>query len=412
MTGMFFPFDSLIAEHRQLGLVVALLIGFAFGFVLERAGFGRSTKLAAQFYLTDLTVFKVMFGAIITAMLGLVVAAGVGLVDLAALSAQAVSFTYLWPMLFGGLLLGVGFIVSGYCPGTSIVASASGNLDGVATVGGVVVGSVLYGELYALFPAVSNFHSSSNMGHFFLYQWLGIPVPVLAVVVTAVALGGFVGAEKVERLMAARKAKHEAEAGDGFAIGTAPRRPRPYVFSALAGTAVLALATLALPVAPKAAAPKRAGTIAQNQLARRVLDAAWTMRILDVRAKKSCAKQRIPGAECVPLKSLGQLGLAYAPASRDLVLVGSGTLDPAYIKAALAYGGEVRVLSGGFDGWRRYALSKPVPPKPGAPVEAQQAFSFRAALYTAMTGAAPPPPPAAGPVKFVPKKKKGGGGCG
>ena len=108
-----FPFDSLSAGSRETGLVVGTLIGVGFGFTLERAGFGRAQKLAAQFYGTDLTVLKVMFSAVVTAMLGMVVLSSAGLLDFKAVADQATSATFLWPMLVGGLALGVGFIVSG-----------------------------------------------------------------------------------------------------------------------------------------------------------------------------------------------------------------------------------------------------------------------------------------------------------
>jgi uncharacterized membrane protein YedE/YeeE len=134
---------ALPSLNHGLFLLIAVGLGFGFGFVLERAGFGRSTKLAGQFYLHDMTVFKVMFSAIVTAMLGVLVLEGLGLLDLTALSESALSFTYLWPMVAGGFLLGVGFIVSGYCPGTSVVATASGNLDGLVTVVGVVTGTLV-----------------------------------------------------------------------------------------------------------------------------------------------------------------------------------------------------------------------------------------------------------------------------
>ena len=110
---MIFPFESLAAGSRELGLVMGVIIGMGFGFVLERAGFGRATKLAAQFYLRDMTVFKVMFTAIVTAMLGLVGASAFGLADLRAISESIASWTYIWPMLIGGVLLGAGFIISG-----------------------------------------------------------------------------------------------------------------------------------------------------------------------------------------------------------------------------------------------------------------------------------------------------------
>ena len=63
-------------------LVVAPLIGFGFGWFLERGGLGHAPKLAGQFYLTDLTVFKVMFSALVTAMLGAFWLDRIGLLDL------------------------------------------------------------------------------------------------------------------------------------------------------------------------------------------------------------------------------------------------------------------------------------------------------------------------------------------
>src|SRR6266568_3601430 len=159
---MIFPFESLSDERRALGLGVAVVVGIAFGFVQERSGFGRAQKLVGQFYGYDMTVLKVMFTAIVTAMLGTVVLSGLGLLDL-----HAVEFnypTYLWPMIVGGLILGVGFILSGYCPGTSFVAATSGKLGG-----------------------------------FFLYQWLHVPRPLLAVLIAILAVVAFAAASRIER---------------------------------------------------------------------------------------------------------------------------------------------------------------------------------------------------------------------
>ncbi|MBW1881059.1 MAG: YeeE/YedE family protein, partial [Deltaproteobacteria bacterium] len=112
------PLYGLDILGYQGGLVVFTLVGVAFGFVLERAGFGQAPILAAQFYGTDMRVLKVMFTAIVTALLGLTLFSGLGILDL---SLVQVTPTYLWPALIGGLLLGVGFVVSGYCPGTAVV---------------------------------------------------------------------------------------------------------------------------------------------------------------------------------------------------------------------------------------------------------------------------------------------------
>jgi uncharacterized membrane protein YedE/YeeE len=222
-------FDSLAGNPRVVGLAVAVVVGLAFGFVMERAGFGRAQKLVGQFYGNDLTVLKVMFTAIASAMLGAVILAGVGLLDL-----EAIQFnypTYLWPMIVGGLMLGVGFVVSGYCPGTSFVASASGKLDGLATVLGVVGGSVLYAELE---PRMGAFPNSGKLGTFTLARLFHVPPAVVAAAVAAVAIGAFTLAEVIERRVSGQ-AEH------------APARSRRWVFVGLATLTVVAIATLAFP---------------------------------------------------------------------------------------------------------------------------------------------------------------------
>jgi hypothetical protein len=92
-------------------LGAGLLVGVAFGFVLERAGLGDPKKLVGLFYLEDFTMLKVMFSAIAVASAGIALLAVLGLMDLAALAVQP---TYLWPQIVGGLVLGAGFALGGY----------------------------------------------------------------------------------------------------------------------------------------------------------------------------------------------------------------------------------------------------------------------------------------------------------
>ncbi len=114
------PLETLLG--KPLMYLVFGTIGFFFGFVLENAGFGNSRKLAAQFYFHDMTVLKVMFGAIVTAMVLIFITVGLGILDFNQLW---VNPTYLASAIVGGLIMGVGFIVGGYCPGTSLVAMAT-----------------------------------------------------------------------------------------------------------------------------------------------------------------------------------------------------------------------------------------------------------------------------------------------
>ncbi|WP_242345232.1 YeeE/YedE thiosulfate transporter family protein [Anaeromyxobacter terrae] len=232
-----FPIEALSDERRALGMAVAVVVGIGFGFVLERSGFGRAQKLVGQFYGYDFTVLKVMFTAIVTAMLGLVVLSSAGVVDLAAI--QFNYPTYLWPMIVGGLLLGAGFVMSGYCPGTSLVATASGKLDGVSTVLGVVAGGLVYAHVE---PALGAFPNSGKLGALSLSAWLGLPAPIVAAFVVAIAIAAFLAGERIERMVAGAA---EAVAPTGAA--------RKWIFVGLVAVALAGVAMLALPTGTSAA---------------------------------------------------------------------------------------------------------------------------------------------------------------
>ncbi len=197
---MIFPTDALAQEAlTPLSLAGALLIGTAFGFVLERAGFGRAQVLVAQFYGTSMAVYRTMFTAVVTAALGTSLLAVAGLLDLRAVTIDYP--TFIWPMAVGGLMVGAGFVVSGYCPGTSVVAAASGKLDGALTVAGVVAGSLLYAEVQ---PTLGGFHDSGNMGSLLLYDLFHLPPPVLAFGLLVAAVLTFKGAGHIDRARAAK----------------------------------------------------------------------------------------------------------------------------------------------------------------------------------------------------------------
>src|SRR5512134_1164057 len=125
---MNFPLPEFVAVSAANPWTYVLfgVIGFAFGYTLETAGFGDSRKLAAQFYFKELTVLKVMFTAIAVAMTLTFGAVGLGYLDF---NQVWVNPTYLASGVVGGLIMGVGFIVGGFCPGTSIVGAATGKID-------------------------------------------------------------------------------------------------------------------------------------------------------------------------------------------------------------------------------------------------------------------------------------------
>jgi len=190
---MIAPFFETGAFGETASLAVALLIGIAFGWFLERSGMGSATKLAGQFYLRDLTVFKVMFTAIITAMLGVFWLGRVGVLDVDRIF---VPETWILPQLIGGIVFGVGFAVAGLCPGTSCVAAATGRIDGIAVVAGMFAGVVGTG---LFFNRLEAFYLSMPRGVFTLPQLFNVSHGVVVFAVVIIALAGFKIADSIER---------------------------------------------------------------------------------------------------------------------------------------------------------------------------------------------------------------------
>lgn len=195
------PFFKFGLFGDEASLIVACVIGIGFGFFLEQAGFGSAKKLTDQFYFKDMAVFRVMFTAIVTAMLGLFYLAAAGWVDLSLVYIQP---TYLWPQIVGGLLLGVGFVVGGYCPGTSVVAMATGKVDALVNIAGIFAGIFLIGELW---PSITGFAESSALGRLTLPEVFHLPAGLVVLLVVLMAVGGFWGAGVLERRFADRPAK-------------------------------------------------------------------------------------------------------------------------------------------------------------------------------------------------------------
>lgn len=193
----YFKFDFFSADFS---LVVAVIIGIGFGFALERGGLGNARILAAQFYFTEMRVLKVMFSAIVTAMLGLFFFTAFGWLDL---SLVFYTNTYIVPQVVGGLILGFGFVIGGYCPGTSCVSAATGRVDGMIYLLGVMSGIFVFGEV---FPWIENFYYSTNLGKQTLMDWLGLPYGMIVLLVVVMAVGAFVAAEWGEKKMALKKA--------------------------------------------------------------------------------------------------------------------------------------------------------------------------------------------------------------
>jgi len=183
------PFDLQALIGNSGSYFLYLAIGFGFGFILESSGFGDARRLAAQFYFRELRVIKVMFTAIVVAMTLIFWSTALGLLDYDEIW---VNPTYLWPGIVGGLIMGLGFIMGGYCPGTSLVSMVTLKLDGMFFALGMVTGILAFGETVGYFNA---FWHSGAMGRFTLPEFLHLETGWVVFLVVCMALVMFVGFE-------------------------------------------------------------------------------------------------------------------------------------------------------------------------------------------------------------------------
>ena len=201
-----FPLHLESLLSKPLTYLVFLLIGFLFGYVLEISGFNHSPRLASQFYFKDLRVFKVFFTAIVVGMLLLFLSSAVGLLDY---NLIWVNPTYLWSGIVGGLIMGVGFILGGFCPGTSLVALATLKIDGIFFVLGGLVGVFIFGETVDLYKF---FFNGSYYGRLTLMDVFNIPTGIVVILVTLMALFMFLGGEQLEKIYGKKDPKKAPKA--------------------------------------------------------------------------------------------------------------------------------------------------------------------------------------------------------
>ncbi|QWD64693.1 YeeE/YedE thiosulfate transporter family protein [Polynucleobacter sp. MWH-UH2A] len=168
-------------------ILSGLLLGMGFGFVLERAGFGNPNKLTGQFRLSDWSVFKVMFTAIVFASVGLFLLEKIGLVDAGNLFVPP---AFLGAAAIGGALVGAGFAIGGYCPGTSVVGFMSGRIDAAIFLIGLLLGTVLFAGIYPGIEFLTTFGEYSKADS--LPDALNVSALSVDVVMVIAAIGVFI----------------------------------------------------------------------------------------------------------------------------------------------------------------------------------------------------------------------------
>ncbi len=173
--------------------IIAIIIGLAFGYILEASGFSSSRKLAGVFYGYDFVVLKVFFTAAVIAVIGIFYLDYLGYLDFDQLYIHP---TYLWGAIIGGVIMGVGFVTGGFCPGTSVCGAAIGKIDAMVFILGILIGVFVFSELYTLFEPI---YDGYFLGNQTLMDSLGVSPYWFIFVFTIIALVAFFVVDQIRK---------------------------------------------------------------------------------------------------------------------------------------------------------------------------------------------------------------------
>nr|WP_321452132.1 YeeE/YedE thiosulfate transporter family protein [uncultured Carboxylicivirga sp.] len=282
----------------DFSLIIALILGFGFGFSLEQAGFGSTRKLVGLFYGYDFTVLKVFFTAGVTAMVGVVLLNHLGLLNVDIIY---INPTFLYAALIGGGIMGVGFIVGGFCPGTSICAAATGKIDGMTFILGALIGVFAFTES---FPLISSLNTAGNMGNVLIFETLGMSREVFALVIIFVAVGAFYGVQKIEDIVNKQNPTHSNKTIINYTLSV--------------GIAViLVIITIVTPTRSELMQNRiekmlsshsiTIQTMDGDEVANQLMNQYYRYNVIDVRSKEEFEAFHIPSAINIPLTDLAKL---------------------------------------------------------------------------------------------------------
>lgn len=396
--------------NPELNLFFAFVIGLGFGYVLEQAGFSSSRKLAGVFYGYDFVVLRVFFTAAVTAMTGLIAFNYLGWVNYDLLY---INPFYLWSALIGGVIMGFGFILGGFCPGTSLVAAIIGRIDAWFFVLGSMIGIFFFGHFYQLFEGI---FTGYFLGNPFVFESLGLSRSAFALLLIAVAIMAFFVTQIIEDKV--------------NGISEKERKLRPSYWVPAVIVLFIGLLFLVLPQQPRS---KWYETSAQSLLselvqAKHVVGVdevgynlinpeARPMLLVDVRPAEAYTAFALPGAINMPKEKI--LQPAYVrfleEADRDIVFYSYGSTDASevWLLARRAGFEQVFIMEGGLNNFFAYFFEEEDKEPSYKHMDIYQArFRERARNYFREGKATPKVEERAVPVtKIVEIEMPPGGGC-
>jgi len=292
------PLEALNIITAEFDYILALLIGIAFGFVLEQAGFSSSKRLAGLFYGSDFVVLRVFFTAALTTIIGVIILDYIGFLDS---SLIFINPTFLGSAIVGGVIMGLGFIMGGFCPGTSICAAAIGKIDAIVFIGGLFIGVFIFAEL---FPFYEGFYHGSSYGDIKIFNTLGMSQAWFIFILVFIALLAFIVTYFIEQKVTKKPISGLFQT----------MKAMPYHSIAVFATLIITLFVINLPdrktkivTSVKKEMIKGDYTMAMisaEELSFKILETDENIKIVDVRPDSVFAKLSIPGASNIPAERL------------------------------------------------------------------------------------------------------------
>ena len=355
---------------NEFNLIVAFFVGCGFGFILEQAGFSSAKKLTGLFYGTDFTVLRVFFTAAITAMLGVILLSEVGLIDASLIYVHP---TFMKSAIVGGVIMGCGFVIGGYCPGTSLCGAAIGKIDAFFFVAGGLLGVFAFAEF---FTQIETFYTADPRGDLLINDWLGVSRGVFAAGLIAAAVLAFIVTSLIE-----------ARLNPDSPVKSFPRGRHAIAMVALLaiGWFVAITPERETRLTEKAADPayEQAHPIPRmspDELAFRIIDRDRSLRLIDIRSPKEFATLALPGAVNLPEEQLLHKGASDLLGRHLLekVFVAENEKDAvrAATLASLLGHKHVAALKGGLAAFRSTIL-KPGPRELGQATLDKETALFR-----------------------------------
>lgn len=371
------PLNILETLPQFAAYAIYFLVGSSFGAVLELSGFGDSRKLSGQFYLRDMTVLKVMFTAIVTACVLLYLGNSLGLI---AFERIYVNHTYLWPGIVGGLIMGVGFIVGGFCPGTSIVSLATLKIDGLFFAIGVSLGTLLFSVTIHHY---SDFWNSSYMERLTIPEVFEAPNGVVVLGVVLMALAMFYASELSEQFFGQKRKTLNFKPFTPWRIAGASLLIGGALLSALLGDPGVEEKWAAMPQPEKDKLTHREVYISAGELIEAANDDALYLNIIDVRDQSSFNLFHFRNAERYTAEQLQEIEmiktLRKLPGNTVNLLVSNGESAATEAYKQLKSDGIINlyILEGGINQWLSEFAAPEMGVEPISTSTASETLDFR-----------------------------------